>query len=173
MSLLVDNRTNLDNKECGYLPAKTIVINPLQGLLHGNLKPANIFFCQEKSGGSFLVKLGDYGLDKALEVLGFRGQTMTGAKAYRPAFMPRQQALDVKCDRTDLDIWAAAASLYYMLTGRFAREFAGTDPWLALLQTQPIPIRLRNPSIPKALAELIDLALVDRPHIHFKKACSF
>ena len=147
------------------------------GFIHGNLKPSNIFFtdkfADKFNGNSALVKLGDYALDKAFDLAGLSGLTMTGEQANRPVFMCRQQVFDIKYMQTDLDIWAAAASLYFMLTGRFARDFTGQDPWLVVLQTEPIPIRDRNPNIPKALAELIDLALVDRPHIHFKKAAAF
>ncbi len=153
------------------------------GFIHGNLKPSNIFFAgvadkfsdksEKVNGNSVLVKLGDYALDKAFDLAGLSGLTMTGEQANRPFFTCRQQVLDIKCMQTDLDIWAAAASLYFMLTGQFARDFTGQDPWLVVLQTKPIPIRDRNPNIPKALAELIDLALVDRPHTHFKKAAAF
>ncbi len=144
-----------------------------RGVIHGNLEPSNIFFADKIGGNSALVKLGDYALDKAFDLAGLSGLTMTGEQANRPGFTCRQQVLDIKYMQTDLDIWAAAASLYFMLTGRFVRDFTGHDPWLVVLQTEPIPIRDRNPNIPKALAELIDLALVDYPHIHFKKAAAF
>lgn len=159
------------NLEVPYLTP--MVIHQGQGLLHGNLKPTNIFLVEENLANSPPIKLGDYGLDKAFDLLGFSGQTMTGANANRPIFIPRQQAINLKYIQTDGDIWAAAATLYFMLTGRFAREFSGVDPLLTVLHTSAIPIRDRYPEIPKALAELIDLALVDKPHIHFKKACSF
>ena len=152
---------------------QSTVIESLKGLVHGNLNPGNIFFWERQSENAPQIKVGDYGLSKALDLLGFSGQTMTGNKPCRPVFMSRQQALDIQYIQTDLDIWSAAASLYFMLTGRFAREFTGKDPWIVVFQTQPVPIRIRNPSVPKALAELIDLALVDKPHIHFKKAGAF
>jgi hypothetical protein len=61
-----------------------------------------------------------------------------------------------------------------MLTGAVPRDFPrGRDPWQVALQTQPVPIRKRKPSLPKKLAEVIDLALVDQPEIHFKSASEF
>ena len=67
--------------------------------------------------------------------------------------------------------WAAAASLYNMLTGHFPRDFPkGKDPWQTVLQTSAVPIRKRNQHIPKRLAEVIDEALVDDPEIRFKSA---
>jgi eukaryotic-like serine/threonine-protein kinase len=53
------------------------------------------------------------------------------------------------------------------------RDFSGKDPLLAVLQTNAVPIRQRNASIPKPLAEVIDLALVDNPEIYFKSAAEF
>jgi hypothetical protein len=60
-----------------------------------------------------------------------------------------------------------------MLTGTYPRDFSGKDPFVTVLQTDPVPIRQRDSSIPKLLAELIDLALVDKPEIHFKTAAEF
>jgi hypothetical protein len=60
-----------------------------------------------------------------------------------------------------------------MLTGTYPRDFLGKDPFLAVLQTDPVLIRQRDVSIPKPLAEIIDLALVDKPEIHFKTAAEF
>ena len=64
-----------------------------------------------------------------------------------------------------------AASLYNMLTGRFPRDFPkGKDPWQVVLQTDPVPVRNRDSSVPKKLAKVIDLALADKPRLHFKSA---
>jgi serine/threonine-protein kinase len=85
--------------------------------------------------------------------------------------MPRQQVINFKYSRPEVDVWALAASLYFMLTGQFVRDFlAGKDPWQLVLQNAPVPIRQRAPSIPAKLAEVIDLALIDKPQIHFKTA---
>ena len=41
-----------------------------------------------------------------------------------------------------MDVWAAAASLYHMLTGAYPRDFpSGKDPWQVVLQTGAVPIR--------------------------------
>lgn len=61
-----------------------------------------------------------------------------------------------------------------MLTGTYPRNFDGKpEPWLVILQTNAVPILERNPSLPKDLAEVIDLALIDNPQIHFKTAAEF
>ncbi|MEH2303348.1 MAG: hypothetical protein V7K88_31365 [Nostoc sp.] len=68
---------------------------------------------------------------------------------------------------------AVAACLYNMLlTGCFPRNFTD-DPFLAVLQNNPIPIRQRDATIMQPLAQVIDLALVDKSEIHFKSAVEF
>ena len=58
-----------------------------------------------------------------------------------------------------------------MLTGHPARDFSqGRDAFQIVLQTDAVPIRQRNGSIPARLATVIDEALVDKPNIQFKSA---
>ncbi len=140
-----------------------------RGLVHRDLKPHNLFL--SGSGTGRIAKIGDFGLAKAFDLAGMTGQSCTGTAAGTPVFMPRQQVVNFKYARPDVDVWATAASLYYMLTGAVPRDFArGEDPWRVVLQTSAVPIRQRDPKIPKRLAEVIDLALVDQPEIHFKTA---
>jgi hypothetical protein len=42
--------------------------------------------------------------------------------------------------------------------------------WWVVLETAPVPIRRRDPAIPKRLAEVIDEALRDEPRITFATA---
>lgn len=139
-----------------------------RGLVHGNVKPANILFTY--SGKNKIVKLTDYAISKAFDLAGFSGQSMTGSRAGTPGFIPRQQVLNVKYMKPEVDLWSAAASLYYMLTGCYPRNFDGKEPFLVVLQTNTVPIRHRNSAIPQALAEVIDQALIDNPEIYFKTA---
>lgn len=141
-----------------------------RGLVHRDLKPSNIFITN--NNGDRTAKIADYGLAKAFDQAGLSGQTRSGTKAGTPVFMPRQQVINFKYAKPEVDIWATAACLYFMLTGAYPRNFVG-DPFLAVLQTNAVPIRERDASIPKQLAELIDQALVDKPEIYFKDAASF
>jgi serine/threonine protein kinase len=142
-----------------------------RGLVHRDLKPSNIFLCNVD--GKLIVKIGDYGLAKAFDLAGLSGQTLTGTKAGTPVLMCRQQLLNYKYVQPEVDVWATAACLYNMLTGNFPRNFTSGDPFLAVLQNNPVPIRQRDVSIPQKLAEVIDLALVEKPEIHFKSAMEF
>jgi eukaryotic-like serine/threonine-protein kinase len=140
-----------------------------RGLVHRDVKPANLFLCG--SGAQQIAKIGDYGLSKAFDLAGLSGHTYTGDVGGTPHFMPRQQVLNFRDAGPEVDVWAMAASLYNMLTGEVPRHFSRTqDPWHVVLHTDPIPIRQRELSVPKKLAEVIDHALRDNPEIGFRTA---
>jgi eukaryotic-like serine/threonine-protein kinase len=141
-----------------------------KGLVHQDLKPNNIFI--SKIDDKIVAKIGDYGLAKAFDLAGLSGQTLTGTQIGTPAFMPRQQVLSFKHQLPEIDVWATAACLYNMLTGYFPRDFTG-DPWLSVLQNKPVPILKRHHGIPTKLAQVIDLALQEKPQIYFQTAAEF
>ncbi|MBF0466505.1 MAG: protein kinase [Nitrospirae bacterium] len=144
----------------------------LKGLIHRDIKPTNIFLTE--ASGTRLTKIADFGLGKAFDAAGLSGYTRTGASAGTPVFMSRQQVINFKYSKPEADVWAMAATFYYMLTGRFPRDFPkGKDPWYIVLQSKPVPILKRNPNIPKKLAEVIDEALIDQPEIKIKTALDF
>jgi serine/threonine-protein kinase len=151
----------------------------VHGVVHRDVKPANIFLCG--SGRSATAKLADFGLGKAFDTAGFSGRTRTGTTAGSPWFMPRQQVVNFKYSKPEVDVWGMAASLYHMLCGArklppgvFPREFPpGREVWKVVLDTNAVSIRRHNPSIPKKLADVIDAALVDSPAIRFKSAAEF
>jgi serine/threonine protein kinase len=143
-----------------------------RGIVHRDLKPGNIF--QTNADGQVVAKIGDYGLSKAFDMAGLSGHTCTGEVAGTPCFMPRQQILNYRDSKPEVDVWAAAASLYSMLTGYPPRDFTlPLDVWRIVLQTSAVPIRRRKPRIPTQLAEVIDHALVDDPEIGFRSAAEF
>ena len=142
-----------------------------RGLIHRDLKPGNIFLANV--GGKQVAKIGDYGLAKAFDQAGLSGQTMTGSQVGTPCFMPRQQVLDYKYAKPEVDVWAAAACLYVMLTGYSPRNFVGLDPFRAVLDNDAVPIHDRTSSIPQPLATVIDRALIDNPEIYYKNAVEF
>jgi serine/threonine-protein kinase len=155
-----------------YVKLKDGGYGPGRGLVHRDVKPGNIFLAHSEKG--LLVKVGDYGLAKAFDMAGFSGLTRSGTAMGTPYFVCRQQVLNFKYAKPEVDVWAMAASLYNMLTGSPPREFSRTkDVWQTILETAPVRIRDRDPSIPKSLADVIDQALIDEPSISFKSAADF
>jgi serine/threonine-protein kinase len=144
----------------------------VQGLIHRDLKPSNILL--SGSGAGRVAQIADFGLAKAFDQAGLSGLTCTGAVGGSAAFMPRQQLINYKYAKPEVDIWALAATLYYMLTSLPPREFPpGEDQLNVVLETSAVPIRQRNPALPARLAEVIDAALVDNPAIGFQTAAEF
>ncbi|MGW7693797.1 protein kinase domain-containing protein [Streptomyces asiaticus] len=136
-----------------------------QGVVHRDLSPSNILLHRE-TDGSTTAKIADFGIGKAFDQAGLSGLTRTGTTAGKPMFMPRQQVIDFRKATPAADVWAFAACLYHTLTGRTPREFPrAKDPWQVVLQEPAIPIRRRDPTIPRRLAEVIDTALREHPEI--------
>jgi serine/threonine protein kinase len=143
-----------------------------RGLVHRDLSPHNLLLTG--TGATRRARVSDYGLAKAFDTAGLSGQTRTGEAMGKPAFMPRQQVVNFKYAQPEVDVWAAAATLYCLLTGVPPRDFpAGRDPWQLVLQSDPVPIRRRDSSIPPRLAEVIDAALADKGKLSFTTAASF
>ncbi len=69
---------------------------------------------------------------KALRRQGFPNTTRTGTVAGTPVFQPRQQIANFKYAKPDVDVWAAAASYYFMLTANLPKDIKGKDIWLAM-----------------------------------------
>ncbi|MEV5753735.1 hypothetical protein AB0L00_38445 [Actinoallomurus sp. NPDC052308] len=115
--------------------------------------------------GVLLGKRGDdFGLAKAFDQAGLSGLTRTGTVAGKPWYVPRQQVINFRAASPAVDTWALAACLYQVTTGHWPREFPrGEDPWRVVLETPATPIRRHDPGIPRAIAEVIDHALQERP----------
>jgi hypothetical protein len=138
------------------------------GMVHRDFKPGNIFLAD---GSKYPVaKVADFGLAKAFETAGLSKHTRTGMEAGTPVFQPRQQIANYKYAKPDVDVWAAAASYYNMLTGHIPKDIHGKDVWLEMFTGAVVPIRRRNPQMPEKLAAVIDQALVERPEIGIKSA---
>jgi len=168
---VLDGLEYTHNAEIPYVKLNDGNFGKGKGLVHRDLKPGNIFLTEIDD--EMIVRIGDYGLSKAFDLAGLSGQTRTGSRVGTPVFMPRQQVLNFKYSKPEVDIWAAAASLYYMLTGYYTRDFAGNYMCLEVLRNKPVPILQRDINIPHKLAEIIDLALIEEPEIYFKSDKEF
>ena len=147
-------------------------VKTYKGVVHRDIKPGNFFLTGKDK--PYTAKLADFGMAKAFEAAGLTDFTRTGNSGGTPVFMPRQQIINYKYAKPDVDVWAVAASLYHMLTGAFPKDFnMNKDIWSQALKNPAVPIRKRDSSIDKYLAEVIDQALTEKPSIGFSTAADF
>jgi len=176
----VDNLMCRRGDKLALEEAKTIMLESLKGLsyahkkniVHRDLKPANILL--HGAEGRWVAKICDVGLGKDFQQAGFSGMTMTGAIAGTPPFMPREQVTNFKYVKPVSDVWSMGATFYNMLTGQFPRDFErGRDYMEIILHGSIVPIRRRDASIPKKVAEVIDCALDDNVKNRYQTADGF
>jgi len=91
-----------------------------QGVVHRDLKPGNVFLARGE-GGTFSVKLLDFGIAKVMDAAGGMGnKTRTGALLGTPAYMSPEQVKSAKDVDARADLWSTGVMFYEMLTGRVA-----------------------------------------------------
>ncbi|GEM_PF-590392 len=125
-------------------------------ILHRDLKPENVFLTRKNQ-----VKLLDFGVARFNDGQSSSDMTGIGMVLGTPAFMPPEQALGRRED-VDVrsDIWSAGATLFTVLTGEPVHR--GNNAKSRLIATARMPARpLRDvmPTIPRAVAAVIDRAL--------------
>ncbi len=148
------------------------MIQDATGLVHRDIKPENIFL--KKENGKPVAKIADFGLSKAFEHAGLSGFTMTGATFGSPVYMCRNHLRNYKYAKPEVDVWATAGLLYFMLTKEHPRDMRDDNNHIKMiLESYPVPIKERNIGIPNPLTELIDYALEDIEDLHFKTAAEF
>ena len=148
-----------------------------QNLVHRDVKPPNILVTGEPGG--YKARLADFGLMKNMDEAGMTGITREGEIRGTIPFMPPEQVLDCRFVKPAGDIYQAAASLYWMLTGYFVHDFdvrdargERMDPFLIILEedTPTVPIRQRDATVPQPVAEVIETALAHEPEDRFDTA---
>jgi serine/threonine-protein kinase len=130
-----------------------------QGVVHRDVKPGNLLLTHVD--GREVLKLADFGLARAYQASAMSGLTMTGTPGGTPGYMPPEQVLDFRNARPAADQYAAAATLYYLLTGQLIYEKAEsfTDLMMRVLIDDPLPLKQQGPPLPLGLSAVICRAL--------------
>jgi serine/threonine-protein kinase len=132
------------------------------GLIHRDLKPANIML--QIVDQTAIPKVTDFGLAKLLDGQDGRAATRTGSTMGTPQYMSPEQIQDAKNVDERGDVFALAAILYELLTGR--RAFDG-DNVLEIFQAidrgeYTPPLELREDAPERMVAAIVAGLKTDR-----------
>jgi serine/threonine-protein kinase len=143
------------------------------GFVHRDVKPSNLLLAEQQ--GKRVVKVADFGLARAFEASRLSGLTLTGEVGGTPAFMPPEQVTHYRLVKPAADQYSAAATLYYLLTGKYAFDFpSDTGSRLVKLLTEsPVPLRDRRPDVPAGLAAAVHKAMAREPADRYPDLSAF
>jgi serine/threonine-protein kinase len=138
-----------------------------RGFVHRDVKPANLLVAEEV--GREVVRVTDFGLARVYQASQLSGLSVAGQMGGTLPFMPPEQITRFREARPPADQYAAAATLYNLLTDRFPFDFPPSmqQRLLLVLQQEPVPLRTRRPDVPEGLAEVVHRALAKEPAARF------
>ena len=122
-----------------------------QGVVHRDVKPANVMF-DPASGG---VKLTDFGLARAADAEATRSGMLLGS----PAYMAPELLAGARADAAS-DLYALGVLLFELLTGRLPFAADSMGALLRAMASQvPQTVRELRPDLPATQATVLDAAL--------------
>jgi len=135
-----------------------------QGFVHRDIKPENILIGRTIEN-KLIAKISDFGLAKNYQQLGGSGLTFSGEMRGTIPFMPPEQMIDFKTVKPSADLYASAATLYYLISGTFVFEAdSDTEDMIQmLLDHRIVPLSRRRPDVPEGLSQLLDRCLARQP----------
>jgi hypothetical protein len=147
----------------GIQVARGLAAAHKQGLIHRDVKPANILL----ENGVQRVKLTDFGLARAADDARL---TQSGLIAGTPLYMAPEQATGEAIDAR-ADLFSLGSVLYELCTGRPAFRAPSTMAVIRrVCDETPRPIREVNPDVPQALCQVIERLHAKKPADRFDSA---
>lgn len=134
------------------------------GIVHRDIKPENILI-GKTADGKLVAKISDFGLAKNYESMGFSNLTFSGEMRGTIPFMPPEQMIDFKTVKPSADLYAVAATIYFLISGTYVFESEDSSPDMIqlLLDHKIVPLACRREDVPPELSQLIEICLARDP----------
>jgi serine/threonine-protein kinase len=130
-----------------------------QGVIHRDLRPGNVLVSE-----SGVCKVADFGTSRFLEIAA-HGTTVIGS----PPYMAPEQFQGKAVFASDL--YSLGVTMYQMLTGALPYETPAPSDLEKLLSGELVsPPRLRNPTIPKRLNDIVLRAMAPELTARYSRA---
>jgi len=144
-----------------------------RGLAHGDVKPSNLVI--GRTGDKKVVKLTDFGVARAHDAAGLGGPALWGDAGRALGFVAPELITHPRQATPAADQYAAAATLYHLLTGRLPHDLpAEPDRALAVIVTaDAVPVRTRRAELPEAIEALLVRSLRRDPAARFPDISAF
>jgi serine/threonine-protein kinase len=182
--LLLRPDGKLTLKEVAYVVnqvCKALTKAHAAGLVHRDLKPDNIFLCNEESSPALdysvtdsVVKILDFGVAKQTGQAIDGSNTKTGAMLGTPYYMSPEQAQGIKAVDGRSDLWSMGVIVYQCLTGRlpFESEALGDLLFKIFTHEAALPTQL-NADLPPGIDGWWKQAASKQPEGRFQTAKDF
>ncbi len=143
-----------------------------QGIIHRDVKPANIMI-SEAIGAGEVVRILDFGLARLRGPGGGRDPTQANTVVGTPNYMAPEQTIAGGTLDARTDIYAVGVVLFEMLTGERPFTADDTPSILQMHRSEAIPRladRAPTAKFPKGLQALIDTAMAKDPDARYQSA---
>ena len=130
-----------------------------QGVIHRDLRPANVLVTEND-----MLKVADFGTSRFLEIAA-HGTTVIGS----PPYMAPEQFHGKAVFASDL--YSLGVTMYQMLTGILPYDAPAPADLDRLMSGELVsPPRLKNPSIPKAISDIVMRAMAPDVTARYQRA---
>jgi serine/threonine-protein kinase len=130
-----------------------------QGVIHRDLRPANVLVTEHD-----MAKVADFGTSRFLEIAA-HGTTVIGSPPYMAPEQFHGKAVFAS------DIYSLGVTMYQMLTGVLPYDTPAPADVQKLMSGELVsPPRLKNPSIPKAISDIVMHAMAPEITARYQRA---